>query len=277
LNLRAALFKPFWLLTWPLRTYWRHSDRKVGKRFLLEVLIKPLMPSPPSGFVATVPGGARVRLHYREDVGLATLLGGGWERAELEYASSLAKPGTAALDVGANVGVHTAVLASAVGSTGRVFAFEPEPTNLARLRANIAQNAFANVQIYPVAAAERTGQGVLHLSTDPMYHSLADIFEGRTAGADIVVETRTLDEVWRTAGSPTVSYIKIDTEGTELSVLKGGEDLLATEAPTLLVETRDPRTEVWLAERGYAARRPRGFALGNVLFEPRRGTTASRA
>ena len=146
------------------------------------------MPSPPRGFVTTVPGGARLRLHYREDVGLATLLGGGWERAELAYASSLAIPGTAALDVGANVGVHTAVLASAVGSRGRVLAFEPEPTNLARLRENMAQNAFANVEIYPMAASERTGRGVLHLSTDPMYHSMANIFEGRSAGADIVVE-----------------------------------------------------------------------------------------
>lgn len=262
------LLRPIWLLAWPARAYWLRSKRKLGKRLVLDRLIKPLLPAPPHGFVTTVPGGARLRLHYRDDIGLVTLLGGGWERAELEHASQLARPGTTAVDVGANVGVYTAVLASAVGPRGRVLAFEPEPANVERLRDTVRRNGFANVAIYPIALANRAGHALLRLGADPMYHSTGDVSEGRAAEGDIGVEARTLDDVWLEAGRPPVSFVKVDTEGTELSVLEGAARLLESERPALIVETRDARVEPWLEERGYVGSRPHGFALGNVLFEP---------
>src|SRR5919197_6394884 len=114
------LLRLLWPLTWPLREYWLRSERKLGKRLLLDRLLKPLLPAPPRGFEAELPGGGRVLLHYREDIGLVTLLGGGFERAELEHARELARPGTTAIDVGANVGVYSVVLARAVGPEGRV-------------------------------------------------------------------------------------------------------------------------------------------------------------
>jgi hypothetical protein len=52
-------------------------------------------------------------------------------------------------------------------------------------------------------------------------------------------------------------------------VLRGAEELLATHRPPLLVEARDESVGRWLAERGYTPSRPDGFAVGNVLFEPR--------
>jgi FkbM family methyltransferase len=264
----ALLLRPVWLLTWPLRVYWLHSERKLGKRLLLDRLVKPRLPPPPRGFVATIPGGGRVHVHYREDLGLALLLGGGWERAELEHVSRLARPGTTAVDVGANIGVYTAALASAVGPRGRVLAFEPEPSNVERLRENVARNGFANVDVHAVALAGSGDRAVLHLAADPMYHSTGEVSEGRAVHAEIAVEARTLDDVWQEAGRPAVSFVKIDTEGTELSVLEGAEHVLEAKRPTLIVETRDSRIEPWLAERGYAASRPRGFARGNVLFAP---------
>jgi len=264
---RSLLLRAVWLLSWPVLAYWRRSNRKLGKRFVLERIVKPLLPSAPHGFTATVPGGGLVELQYREDLGLTTLLGGGFELTELEYAAQLARPETTAVDVGANVGLHTVVLAHAVGPGGHVLAFEPEPSNVARLRGNVARNDLNNVEIYPLALADRAGPSVLHLATDGMYHSLGAVYERRAAGLDVRVPTETLDEVWEKAGSPTVSFVKIDTEGTELSVLHGAERLLDAESPTLLVENRDPRIEPWLAARGYVSSRPRGFAAGNVLFE----------
>ena len=265
---RLSLLRPLWLVAWPVRAYWLHSDRKIGKRLVLERIIKPLLPPPPRGFEAQVPGGARVHLYYQEDLGLTTLLGGGFERTELELELRLARPATTAVDVGANVGLHTSVLASAVGPGGHVLAFEPEPSNCSRLQENVVRNGFTNVEIHRVALQDRPGHAVLHLGADPMYHSTGTIFEDRAAGRDIVVEARILDDVWREAGSPSVSFVKIDTEGTEFEVLKGTERLLDAERPALLIETRDPRIEPWLAAWGYVGRRPRGFALGNVLFEP---------
>src|SRR5919199_5361377 len=132
------VLRVLWPLTWPVRQYWLRSDRKVGKRLLVDRVLKPVLPAAPRGFEAELPGGGRVFLHYREDIGLVTLFGGGFERPELERARALARPGTTAIDVGANVGVYSVVLARAVGPTGRVLAFEPAPENARRLAENVA-------------------------------------------------------------------------------------------------------------------------------------------
>jgi FkbM family methyltransferase len=124
------------------------------------------------------------------------------------------------------------------------------------------------VDVQAVALAERPGELVLRLGADPAYHSTGEVFEGRAAGESLRVPARTLDEVWREAGSPAVSFAKIDTEGGELAVLEGADELLRSQRPTLLVEARDQRVEAWLRERGYEPTRPTGFALGNVLFVP---------
>ena len=265
----SRLLRALWPLTWPVRAYWLRSEWKLGKKLLLDRMLKPLLPAPPRGFEAELPGGARVFLHYREDIGLVTLLGGGFERAELDVARRLALPETTAIDVGANVGVYSVVLARAVGPEGRVLAFEPGPENVRRLEENLARNGLANVDVHAVALAEEPGELVLRLGSDPAYHSTGDVFEGRASGGELRVRARTLDEVWREAGSPEVSVVKIDTEGGELAVLRGARELLRAKRPALLVEARDPRVETWLGERGYEGTRPPGFALGNVLFVPK--------
>src|SRR5918912_2561693 len=132
------LLRLLWPLTCPVRAYWLRSERKLGKKLLLDRLLKGLLPAPPRGFEAELPGGGRVFLHYREDIGLVTLLGGGFERAELEAARTHARPGTTAIEVGANVGVFTVALALAVGPDGRVVAFEPFAENVRRLEQNLA-------------------------------------------------------------------------------------------------------------------------------------------
>lgn len=263
------VLRVLWPLTWPVRAYWLRSERKLGKRLLLDRLLKPLMPAPPRGFEATLPGGGRVFLHYREDLGLVTLLGGGFERAELECARRHARPGTAAVDVGANVGVYAIVLGLAVGPTGRVLAFEPDEENARRLERNVALNGLENVLIHPVAVAERAGEVLLRLGVDPAYHSTTGVFEGRASGGELRVLATTLDEAWREAGRPEVSFVKVDTEGAEAAALEGARELLEAQRPALLIEARDPRVEPWLRAQCYEPTRPAGFARGNILFLPR--------
>lgn len=262
------LLRVLWPLTWPMRAYWLRSERKLGKKLLLDRVLKPVLPAPPRGFEAELPGGGRVFLHYREDIGLVTLFGGGFERAELACARALARAGTAAVDVGANVGVYSVVLARAVGPTGRVLAFEPAPDNVRRLEENLARNGLRNVDVHGVALAARPGELVLRLGADPAYHSTGDVFEGRASGDEVRVPSLRLDDVWRDAGAPRVTFVKVDTEGAEAAVLEGAEELLARERPPLLVEARDAGVEAWLAGRRYRATRPPGFAVGNVLFVP---------
>jgi FkbM family methyltransferase len=259
-----------WPLTWPLRRYWLGSRRKLGKRLVVDGILKRFLPAPPSGFETELPGGGRAFLHYREDVGLVTFLSGGFERAELEEARRHARPGSTAIDVGANVGIYTVTLARAVGPTGHVLAFEPFPDNVRRLAENVRLNGLENVIVRAKAVAAEPGELELRLGSDPGFHSTAAVAEGRGSGKSLRVVATTLDEEWEAAGRPSVSFVKIDTEGAEEDVVAGARDLLREERPVVLAEVRDGRVLALLRGLRYDDVRPSGFARGNVLFVPRR-------
>ena len=266
----STLVRASWPLTWPVRWYWAHSERQLGKRLLVDRGLKRLVPAPPAGFVTTLPGGGRLFLHHRHDIGLVTLLTGAFEPEEIDCARQLARPGTTAIDVGANVGLFTIPLALTVGRGGSVIAIEPAPENVRLLADNVRLNELENVVIRDVALAAEVGEAVLHLGADPAFHSTAHVVKSRAAADSVVVRADTLDGVWRDAGSPKVSFVKVDTEGGELDAVRGGDQLLATCRPPLLLEAKERERvrefDDWLGARGYARSRPRGFAPGNYLY-----------
>ena len=70
------------------------------------------------------------------------------------------------LDVGANVGYMTALAARMAGSEGLVVAVEPEPANVALLRANLWLNGLENVRVLPIAAWSARDMLPLRLNAD---------------------------------------------------------------------------------------------------------------
>ena len=266
---RAAV-RLAWPFTWGIRWYWLHSTRKLGKGLVVEHVVKRLLPAPPAGFYADLPSGGRVFLHHREDIGLVVLMSGGFERAETEFAIGQARPGTVAIDVGANVGMFTVPLALAVGPSGRVLTIEPSPENVARLESNLELNSLENVVVEAIAVGDKAGQLVLQLASDPGFHSTAEISESRSVDEELTVRAETLDQIWLRAHAPAVSFIKIDTEGSEDAVLRGAEQILRACRPALLVEAKgDGRVrelDGWLGAFGYSRKRERGFAPGNYAY-----------
>jgi FkbM family methyltransferase len=268
---RAAV-RLAWPFTWGIRWYWLHSTRKLGKALVVEHVVKRLLPAPPAGFYAELPNGGRVFLHHREDIGLVVLMSGAFERAETEFAIDQARPGTVAIDVGANVGMFTVPLALAVGPSGRVLTVEPSPDNVARLRSNLELNALENVVVEPIAVGDEAGELVVQLASDPGFHSTAEISESRSLDECLTVRAETLDEVWLRAHAPAVSFIKIDTEGNEDAVLRGAEQILRACQPALLLEAKShervQELDSWLGRFGYRRTRRRGFAQGNYAYTP---------
>ena len=266
-----ALVRLAWPLTWPIRWYWAHSERQLGKKLVVDRILKHLLPPPPAGFEAELPGGGRIFLHHRDDIGLVVLLTGSFERAEVELARAHARPGSTAIDVGANVGIFTVPLALAVGRAGRVIAVEPSPENVEQLEHNVHLNDLANVDVQPIAIAAEPGEVALQLGADPAFHSTATVVRSRDAAASTLVRADTLDHVWRDAGSPDVSFLKIDTEGGELDALDGARELLAgCHMPILLEAKEEERVRALdelLVPLGYRRLRPSGFAVGNYLYE----------
>jgi FkbM family methyltransferase len=270
-GLLRACVRLAWPFTFGIRWYWLHSSRKLGKALVVEHLVKRLLPPPPAGFHAELPNGGRVFLHHREDIGLVVLMSGGFERAETEFAVEQARPGTVAIDVGANVGMFTVPLALAVGPSGRVLTIEPSPDNVERLESNLELNGLENVVVEPIAVGDKAGNLVLQLASDPGFHSTAEIAESRAVDESLVVRAETLDQVWLRAHAPAVSFIKIDTEGSEDAVLRGAEQILQTCQPVLLVEAKsDERVrelDSLLGRFGYSRKRRRGFAPGNFVYD----------
>jgi FkbM family methyltransferase len=263
-------------VAWPVRWYWAHSKRQLGKRLLVDHFLKRLLPAPPIGFEAELQGGGRVFVHHRDDVGLVLLMTGTFEPAETACALEFAREGTVAIDIGANIGMFTVPLASAVGPRGRVLAIEPAHENVEMLAHNIDLNGFENVEIREIAVAAEDGEVLLQLGNDPAFHSTTTVVKARATEDQVVVRAESLDSVWATAGSPEVSFLKIDTEGGELEILESARLLLAACQPAILVEAKGAKRiqalEDCLAPFGYVRTRRRGFAPGNHLCVAREPT-----
>jgi FkbM family methyltransferase len=152
----------------------------------------------------------------------------------------LIRPGGCAIDVGANVGVHTLVMARAAG-TGAVLACEPNPAILERLRANVLVNRLGNVKVLPLALSDAPRSVDLFVpnAATQSNHATASLVAVSNALVDatsIRVEAVTLDELVAAEGLGEVDLIKVDVEGLEGAVLAGGRELLARDRPALIFE-----------------------------------------
>ncbi len=142
--------------------------------------------------------------------------------AERRLLASLCRSGMRVADVGANLGYYTLLFAHAVGPTGQIDCFEPEPDNLVTLEINVRENRLDQVRIHPVAVGGEDGTVGLSLGLNGVV----------TEGGAIEVPVRRLDSVIE----PPLDLLKIDIEGYEGHALRGAEALLRAERPNLFVE-----------------------------------------
>jgi FkbM family methyltransferase len=141
-----------------------------------------------------------------------------------------ARPATAAVDVGANVGLVAALMARAVGPDGRVIAVEPNPALHPRIRDLFRLNRLGNLDLHAVACGEREAD--LPFAFDPDDHQKSRV---APAGA-VTVHARPLDALLDGLDLP-VSLLKIDVEGFEPQVLAGAARTLERHRPVLIFET----------------------------------------
>lgn len=146
------------------------------------------------------------------------------------------RPDDTVFDVGANVGTHTCFLADGL-SSGRVHAFEPLPSNVARLRANVELNR-SNVVIEPYAFGGDDDPMQLAVGTAGKEAHLAD------DGASHSIRVVTGDTMVKSGVLPVPSVMKIDVEGAELDVLKGFRGTLTDSGCRLVYCEVHPRGAV---------------------------------
>jgi FkbM family methyltransferase len=140
-------------------------------------------------------------------------------------------------DIGANIGLHAALLSRLVGPSGLVVAFEPNPAVLRPLRKTIA--AMGNARLFPFALSDRACESVLYLADDTSeVASLGDWTEGAYGEThQTTCEERRLDDLIESGVIPHPNFVKCDVEGAELAVFRGAVNVLdRIDAPIILFE-----------------------------------------
>jgi len=146
------------------------------------------------------------------------------EKGFLDLKPSL---GDVVLDVGAHVGSYALRYSRIVGNKGRVVAFEPEPDNRRILNWNIRLNKADNVSPRSEALGNFRGKGRLKLSAFAGVHSFVRTSAEIHQTGEILVPVMKLDDL----DMARVDLMKIDVEGYELEVLRGGEETITRLTP----------------------------------------------
>ena len=224
----------------------------VCKRRLLLPLLKRFHPA-----VQTRVGPWTLRVDLRDDIiGYLLYTVGEYEAHVQRLFAAMELRDATAIDVGANLGLHTLALRDCVGPRGRVIAFEPEPHNFALLTENLRVNGPSpNVTTHrqAVGAAPGTCRLALHPTnfgdhrvtnsapenTNPAanHHpaNTANHASSNNSANTVEVPINSLDETLAALPAGTIQLIKIDVQGFEMSVLAGLTQTLARHPDALVM------------------------------------------
>ena len=189
-----------------------------------------------------------MQVDARDPMGQAIYLYGCYDYPITRLLQTLIEPGMVFFDIGANAGFFSLLAAS---KCQRVYAFEPLPANLRRVRRNIEINGLRNVSLVQKAVGDREATATLYVpESDNSGLASLTYMAGATS---IEVPVITLDGFTRKKNFARVDLIKIDIEGAEVMAFEGARDLLSRlDAPDVIFEAH-PGSEAakWLQQRGY--------------------------
>jgi FkbM family methyltransferase len=183
---------------------------------------------------APVHGGYQVAAPLDDLIGRAAFYAGDLDRKITWVCRRLVRPGDRVLDIGANLGLVTMVLAKLVGPTGHVEAFEPIPKMCDLLQQAIVHNGLRNVRLHRMALGAEAAE--LPLFVPPGHAGSASFLPERRSPdqEEIVVPVRTLSEIMSGARDR-VRLVKLDVEGYEPQVLDGGAEYFDRTPPEAVI------------------------------------------
>lgn len=187
--------------------------RFFASKFLLHTRLGPL--------VVIRRNGYRLRL-YPTNLSHAFFLGdrNRQRHADENFIERIVKPGDFVVDIGANIGSFALQCAHRVGTAGRVIAVEAHPRTFRYLCGNVRLNHFGNI-VRAVHCGVGDVAGELRI-TDSRYDDTNHLTDDNKG---LAVPVRTLDDLLADQPGP-IDLLKIDVEGYERFVLRGGLDTL---------------------------------------------------
>jgi FkbM family methyltransferase len=159
----------------------------------------------------------------------------GWEPSTIALLRRLVRRGDIVIEVGANIGAHTLMLADLAGPEGTVYAYEPTAYAQRKLRANLALNPHLKERI--VIRTELVTNHGLATPIRTIKSSFPVTTQGRPDEQISAAAVALDNESFREDGIPGSRYfLKIDVDGYDYKVLEGATTLLAQRKPLILIE-----------------------------------------
>jgi len=191
---------------------------------------------------------------------------GEWCEPIADAFRGIVRPGDTAIDVGANLGVFTVLMARLVGKNGRVLSFEPLRTTAQLLAGNVALNALDNVRVFHAAVSDSDAVG--STASIPMIDNNAfqfSVLHTKVNVWDEPMQKVPITSIDTVLGQDCVNFIKVDAEGMDDRVLRGASGVILRCHPVLFFEesftgsgderhadTRSRDGVVhWLSQNGY--------------------------
>jgi FkbM family methyltransferase len=206
----------------------------------------------------------QLNIHYdlNSDIGKLLYLSRRFEQNEIDFFGKLIhqKGECVVLDIGANIGLHS-INWSKQAPAAKFYSFEPSRNTVALLQENIQCNQLQDkITVVQKALADREGVATFFDASDNAYSSLKDTKRKNVDDQYEVVITP-IDHFVNETNPQKIGLVKIDVEGFETEVIKGGLKTFAQQQPDLFVEiyggtnsNKDPEETIrLLTDLGYKA------------------------
>lgn len=159
-----------------------------------------------------------------------------WFEEEIHYIRKLMREGMKVIDIGANYGLYTLTMSKIIGSSGMIWAFEPTSLTADFLRKSIQTNGLKNITLLQAGLSDKKGTAKISLNANPELNTVTD--EPASGGRYETVELLTLDECYHLYGWDNIDFIKLDAEGQEHNIIKGGKQFLTSQSPLIMFELK---------------------------------------
>lgn len=165
---------------------------------------------------------------------------GHYEKELGELLKKIVRPGDVFLDLGANIG-YFSLLVAINSPSANIISFEPAKDLFHYMNDNISLNNIKNVSAINAAAGEINEEKDLFISS-PDNSGMSSFHQPENySGKKERVKVLSMDEWFKTSGLSKIDIIKLDIEGSELAALKGMKEILQKQKPVLIVEV-NPET-----------------------------------
>ena len=183
--------------------------------------------------------GILFKLHPKRGIVFGIWKNGEYEKENLKFLLSQMKPRTVFFDIGANIGIFS-ILAGLKEKNAQIYAFEPASETFEILNENIKLNSLKNVKTLRLAIGSRVGETTLKINKK-WRDGLNTMGDPSHPGCQVVGEEKvsvtTLDNFLETNNISRVDIMKVDVEGAELLVFRGGKELLQKDSPLIIYES----------------------------------------